>query len=202
MTRHGQHSSATPEWGTPLSIIEIARTTLGTIDLDPCSDSTWNARIGAWRILTANDDAIKTPWVVGAPAPGDAHRESALRAERGFRCTAFVNPPGEKTGELVAAFWCALTNYYRLGWISSAIWIGFSVEQLSRLQRIGAPHHPLEFPTSVPSTRVSYLQPSGDTGDVPGHASFITLLPERSERKAQTDRFFHAARTLGAVINA
>jgi hypothetical protein len=185
-----------------MTIVEIARATLGSIDLDPCTDSTWNARIGAWRILTASDDALNTPWVVGAPAPGDAHRESALHAEPSWRCTALVNPPGEKTGALVAGFWRALTHYYRLGWISSAVWIGFSVEQLSRLQRVGAPSHPLEYPTCIPSERVSYLEPSGYPGEQPGHASFITLLPDRARKKAQVDQFHRIARPLGAVINA
>lgn len=47
---------------TPENIIEAARRTLGTIDLDPASSAAANERVRATRFFTKEDDGLSQPW--------------------------------------------------------------------------------------------------------------------------------------------
>lgn len=197
--RSGQHSSKSDDWGTPPEIVAIAQRVLGHIDLDPASSPERNATIAAWNIITREQDGLRTPWVQGAPTPSYVCDVQALRAPIGQPgIHVFLNPPGDKSGELVAGFWRALAGYHQLGWIDTAFYVGFSVEQLARLQRVGAPSHPLLFPTCVPDERIEYMRPDGTRGEQCGHASFLTLV---TRSRSRTRDFATAARQLGAVIN-
>ncbi len=190
----GQHSSKTPEWGSAARIGVFARAVIGEIDVDPASSEKWNCVVGAHRFIAKRENGLRTPWVTGAPPP---HQLVAKRrVAKAARHTAFLNPPGNKTGTLVAGFWRALATYHELGWISSAVYVGFSVEQLARLQRVGAPSHPLEHATLVPSRRLHYSVRPGVAGEQPGHASFVTLL---STSRAEVDRFVRLGAELGHV---
>jgi hypothetical protein len=190
----GQHSSATPEWGTTARILDLGREVIGPFDVDPTSSPFWNRTVRAARIITAREDCRKVPWVPGGPLPTAI--TPARRGGKPERYTAIVNPPGSRDGELVAFCWRALAGYHELGWITSAIWVGFSVEQLSRLQRVDAASHPLEHVTLVPSRRLHY-RPRRGAAAAPGHASFVTLLTT-SPREAA--RFAQLGRPLGHVI--
>lgn len=55
-------SSDSPEWYTPDEVIERVLTVLGSIDLDPCSNSKSQPRIPAARHYTADDDGLAQPW--------------------------------------------------------------------------------------------------------------------------------------------
>jgi hypothetical protein len=187
------HSSASPEHGTPTEFIELAKHALGPIYMDPSSSSRWNMRVGAYRYITKEEDGLIQPWFPGAPQPNTPNME---RVSRDY--TAFVNPPGEPTGHLVARFWSALAAYYVAGWCKSAIWIGFNIEQMARLQRVGAACHPLQFPTLVPSMRARYINRDGRPNDTP-HSSFVTLLSDSIE---QIERFHAEAKKFGHVIIA
>jgi hypothetical protein len=220
----GQHSSKSPEHGTPARIVQFARDVIGRPDLDPASSAKWNRVVGAERFFDKRTNGTATPWVPGAPAPlaalnrFRAHavadiesiaRDAELegRHEEARRILAqvalagavsvFLNPPGDRKGVLVAAFWASLSAYFALGYVRSAIWVGFSLEQLARLQRVGAASHPLEHLTLVPSHRLRYSAKLGKSGDAPTHGSFLTLLT-RSRTEAQ--RFRVLGRELGHVI--
>jgi hypothetical protein len=190
----GQHSSASEDWGTDPEVIAKLRTVLGRFDVDPASSPKWNRVIGAKRIITKRQDGRRTPWVPGAPPPRDIRGRPA-RARLDER--AIVNAPGEESGENVATYWYATAGYYDLGWLSCAGWIGFSVEQLSRLQRVGAASHPLLHVTCVPEKRRKYSIKPGTVGEQPGHASFITLLPRD---RTQVSIFVAEFRELGHVV--
>jgi len=56
------YSSARNEWQTPQSIIEHAVTALGSIDLDPCSTSKYDARVPAKWHFTAEDNSLAQHW--------------------------------------------------------------------------------------------------------------------------------------------
>lgn len=193
-----QHSSATPEHGSPPEFVELAHNTYGVPDVDPASSPAWNGLVRARRIITAEENGLRTPWFEGAPPPLEL-RTNPMRAPVALKAyTVFLNPPGEPTGDLVAQFWFALTEYYRLGWISAGIWIGFNVEQLARLQRTGAPTHPLAEVTLVPANRKGYRITPTKINPQPPHASFVTLLA----RPAPTRKRFAAyAAELGYVVN-
>lgn len=194
------HTLLTHDHGTPRAIITLAHAVIGKPDLDPASHPKWNEAIQARRIITEEQDAHVAPWFPDAPLP---HR---LRTDR--RCcpdeqpgeTVFNNPPNDRRGKVVAFFWRTLVEYWLRGWCRSAIFVGFNVEQLSRLQRVGARSSPLKHPTIVPRERPEYLdaatlQPQTD----PAHASFVTLL-SRDPREITT--FIALGHELGDVVNA
>lgn len=199
------HSAATDVWGTPPELIQLARTTLGWIDCDPATDATWNQRIGAYRILTAQDDGTRTPWMLGGPKPADAARIPCTDRDRQYH--VFCNPPGDKRGELVAAYWRALAGYLATGWVTAGIWVGFSIEQLARLQRVGAVSHPLQHTTLILAERSNFLKSFDVAGADPSHANFVTLVTAPGRDLVSTDRrhvlrntFLAAAAPLGAVV--
>jgi hypothetical protein len=176
---------------------EIHATFDGPPDLDPASSPAWNDLLQARRIITAEDDALVTPWCAGAPAPNRLLTDRRM-APSGHRCTVALNPPGDPRGELVAAFWRTLVAYYFRGWVTAAVWVGFNVEQLSRLQRVGARSHPLRHPTCVPRDRIAYRSSLTDLGEQPPHASFVTLL---SREPRQIETFAALGSDLGCVTN-
>ncbi len=194
---NAQHLSLTENWGTPPPLIRLERQTMGRIDLDPASDEEWNFSIGAARYIDKATDGLKTPWTPGAPAPDRVLDEHALRAEAGWSMTVHVNPPGDKKGRLVAAFWRALTGYFALGWVTSACYVGFSLEQSSRLQRVGARFSPLSCVTLVPDERVPYMVTRTLQSSQPGHASFLSLL---SHSRIERERFCDLGTELGEVV--
>lgn len=195
--RNAAHLSISPEQGSPPVFVELAHAVMGGIDLDPASSPAWNRNVGATRIITAAENGLRTPWVAGAPSV----LELRTRPVPGFgeRVRVLVNPPGDKRGELVAEFWYGVTTYFALRWISSAIWIGFNVEQLSRLQRVGAPTSPLREMTLVPEERKNYIdeRTGREQSDAP-HASFVTLLTRDPRER---ERFAGLAGRLGDVVN-
>lgn len=193
------HSLLTHDHGTPPEVIRIVHETIGEPDVDPASHPKWNTRIKARRIITEQQDGRVTPWFTDGPAP------NRLLTDR--RCcpaelpgeTAFNNPPNDRRGELVAFYWRTLVEYWMRGWCRSAVFVGFNVEQLSRLQRVRARRHPLQLPTLVPRQRIEYLDAvTGKPQPDAPHASFVTLL-SRDPREIQT--FAALGSELGVVVN-
>lgn len=195
------HLLQSHDHGSPDPFIAIAREVLGLISVDPASSAKWNKRVGAARFITAEQNAIRTPWFPGAPSPLQLRTKSLppIASSAHQPGTVFLNPPNDKRGDLVAAFWWALARYFRLGWCTAGIYVGFNVEQLSRLQRVSADSHPLEHVTLVPASRENYID--GETlqlqEDAP-HASFVTLL-SRNPREIET--FACLGGKLGHVVN-
>ena len=54
--------SGDDEWYTPPEIVEIARQTMGTIDLDPASSPEANAIVQAKTYYTKEDNGMNHPW--------------------------------------------------------------------------------------------------------------------------------------------
>jgi hypothetical protein len=59
---HVGHNSGENEWYTPLKIIELARLTMGSIDLDPASCERANQTVKAQKIYTEQDSGLLQPW--------------------------------------------------------------------------------------------------------------------------------------------
>jgi len=55
-------SSNTNAWNTPSIIIDKTIELMGSIDLDPCSDSYTNPNVPAERHFTIDDDGLNQPW--------------------------------------------------------------------------------------------------------------------------------------------
>jgi len=168
------------EWHTPKPIVEAARTTMGGIDLDPCSHEEVNDVVQATRFYTAADDGLKQPW-----------------AGR-----VFVNAPGG----LVAPFWLKLISEP----IDEAVWVGYSLEQLQVLQRVRARKTPLDFPMCVPSKRIAFLESAAKRdarfaklraqgkrcaeATSPSHANYVAYLG------ANIDRFAAVFSQFGQIV--
>ncbi len=171
-----EHSSASPDWGTPVDVIEAIRMVLGgVIDLDPFSSELFNEAVQARNIYTLKDDALSIPiWHPG---------------------TAIVNPPGDKSGELVKRCWEKLIEQYLMGQISSAVWVGFNISQLQTLQLAKVEANPMHFPFCVPSSRWCFRETTSDhqpslfgepdrtlvEGTQPTRTNFACLLPDRNK---------------------
>jgi hypothetical protein len=204
------HTMGTAEWGTDSELIRHAKMTLGFIDLDPCSGPNWNQEIGASRIITKDQDCRIEPWIEGIPMLRSGSHLSAddMRKlsqvvlppnDKGARqLHVFCNPAGDKYGELVAHCWRTITAYHRAGWIGAAVWIGFSVEQLARLQRVGAVASPLDYITIIPARRRSFMVAPGVAGTAPSHAAFLTLIGGDAEMQKR----FMSNSALGQAITA
>lgn len=59
---HVSHNSGNNEWYTPIEIIETARLTMGSIDLDPASSDIANETVQAKAYYTAEDNGIEQEW--------------------------------------------------------------------------------------------------------------------------------------------
>ena len=182
-TLQALHSSESQNHGTPPEYIEAARRVLGTIDLDPASSALFNELTKAKRFFTKEDDGLAQDW----------------------SGTVLLNPPGDKEGKLPKLFWAKLMSEYCAGRVTSAIFIGFSIDQLQTLQNTGGAG-PLMFPLCVPRRRMQFVKSLkvrtqtdlflGDTkaevGKQPTKANFVSFLPPRSpfnETNSQTDKF-------------
>jgi ParB family chromosome partitioning protein len=56
------HSGKTSEWYTPTKYIEIARSTMGGIDLDPASCALANETVKATHYFTVEDNGLRHAW--------------------------------------------------------------------------------------------------------------------------------------------
>ncbi len=196
--KNAQHSADSAEHGTNPEIIALARAALGEIDLDPASSPEWNELVGAKRIFTKETNGLTSPWWYGAPDPSSLRLEPHAAPENpSWRFRVFLNPPGSKDGSLVARFWNTLELHYRWSWVTSAVWVGFSLEQLARLQRVGAGSHPLHHTTIIPRDRQGYRDTPTHVDDQPTHASYITLL---SDTPSEIQTFAALGAELGHVV--
>lgn len=169
---NAQLSADDCDWGTDPRWISHARKTLQRVDMDPASSLEFNQYIGATEIITRRQDFRRTPWMFGGPKP-----RFAAQVVCPYVADYHVihNPPGDKRGELVAFGWRTLAGYFANGWISAAVFIGFSLEQLARLQRVGAVASPLDHYTIIGESRPKFRK-LGVTKTQPTHAAFMTLL--------------------------
>lgn len=174
-----QHSSTTPRWGTPRLIVEIARGVLGTIDLDPFSDASWNETVGAGRFLSVEDDAFTCAWLEGAPTAASILADPSVYPGSPTAGTALINPPGCPRGDMVKSAWRMTEWHHRTGWLAGGVlWVSFNIGQLATLQG-HAPRSPLhgDFLRCIPRRRLDYDKAPGVKGGAPPHASALVLLP-------------------------
>ncbi len=144
-----QHLAKTCEWGTPRFIVDSAHVVMGGIDLDPASSAYHNQTVEAKAYFTKEDDGLKQRW----------------------HGRVFLNPPGDRSGQLVKEFWAKLMWEYLHQRVTEAIWVGFSLEQLVSLQKLEGVQHPLKFPTCIPRSRLKF----GGKGS-PTHGNYVTYL--------------------------
>lgn len=205
------HLSESNEAYTPREVVEAARATLGTIDLDPASCPLANTVVKALMFysLTNGPSGLDSTW----------------------RGNVFCNPPGGK-GEgnesLTKLWWKHGVEEWLAGRTEAMIWIAFKLDfdQTTQVRRKGEPRGllPLDFPRCIPSRRLAYLTPTLPgptpknphrkptkqqlddhaktglcTGESPPHASSIIFLPGR-DAFADVKRFREAFASIGEVV--
>ena len=168
-----QHLSKSFWWGTPPHIIEAARETMGSIDLDPASCERSNEIVKAAHIFDLERNGFTAVW----------------------NGNVFLNPPGGKCDEnglpsednsgqsATKAWWFKLASEWKLGHISNAIFLGYSVEILQTTQ-VDTPEIdginlpiPLDFLLCFPSRRLSFLNEENKAVTGNTHASVVVFLP-------------------------
>jgi len=189
----GEFSSLSPDYGTPDNYVDSARYVFnGEIDYDPCSSELFNTVIRALKIYTRSDNGLAehNHWVGNG----------------------LVNPPGDKSGNLVKRFWEKLVREWMCGRTTAAIYVGFNINQLQTLQRTRVEANPMHFPICVPEGRMEFSTTSKDhqialfgekprelvVADDPGHPNFIALLPDK-RKPWMVDRFYREFSKYGAV---
>jgi hypothetical protein len=193
---HARHTCDNADWNTPAYLVEIARSVLGTIDLDPASDAQANLVVQATHYFTVADDGLSQEWAG----------------------QVFLNPPG---GE-VAPFWRKACASFLSQDIESLFWVGYSLEQLQTLQRVPAAWTPLTaHALCIPRTRIAFVEneamrakrlaridelnaerrtrglpprPHSLVADAPTHANYLSYLGP------DVAAFRDACQTLGQVI--
>lgn len=115
-----EHSSKTAEHYTPPYIIDIARNTMGSIDLDPasCADAQETVRARCW--ITKEQDALRVGWPEVAPFN---------------QVNVWLNPPGDKSGSLPKAFFGRLAHYTLASFVKQFCYLAFNISHLKTCQK-------------------------------------------------------------------
>lgn len=184
-------SSDSDDHGTCVSYVEAARYTLGSFDLDPCSNSYWNHwTVKARTFYDERIDCLKSP----------------------LYGNVLMNPPSCDTPTKkisVRPFWEKLVDAYVRGEVDAAVYVVFSLNQLTMLQ--SSPIHPLQFIAMFPRERGRFLQRGKHNGppvpgDQPTHGNALVLMPTRRSpdaRRAMVARFIERSKDLesgGAIV--
>jgi hypothetical protein len=168
-----QHSSATVEHYTPADIVEAARATLGGIVLDPASCPEANKTVRAAEYFTQAEDGLARQWHgrIFLNPPGGVLRFVSGR----WIVPERRNPHEDKSSAFV--WWQKLVNEYSLGRVSSAVFVGFTLEILRTSQEAALPVQ--AFARCYPRERLRF------GGNSPTHGNVIAYLgPDYGRFKA------------------
>lgn len=179
---NAQHLAKSGEHGTPVEVVDAARLVLGVFDLDPASSAEHNKVVKASQFFTTEDNGLIQTWFghVFLNAPGTCELK-VCKNDKVCSC------------KFVRKFWNKLIAEYLHGAVQSAIWIGFSLEQLASLQN-HTNDDPLSFPLCYPKKRMKFR------GDNPTHANYIALLPDKTCVDRQETLFHEHFTPFGRVV--
>lgn len=163
---------------TPAFIIELAREVLGTIDLDPASDSDANKTIQATKYY--DKDGLQNVWLGrvflnppgGLVAPGDYRQLASKERVKGAYSSA-------------AIWWAKLVESYELGGVTEAIFLSFNLEiflNAQKFYRMFGIKPPQAYPFCVPDKRVCYPSANGGKANSPMGASAIFYLGQNRNK--------------------
>ncbi len=173
MSANIQHSADSVRWGTPAEWIEREREVFdGPIHFDPCSESEFNAVVGAecyFSLEERGENGLVLPW------PNCIKPNSGINVHE--------NPPGG----LVREFWRKTLTEPS---VRQCIWTGFAMNQLNLLADEQA--HPTDFSIVFLRSRIPFVPHStakckacAGTGGTPMVA---TCKSCRGTGKVQGDR--------------
>lgn len=214
MTDNPRHLSESTEHFTPIRVVEAARATLGSIDLDPATTEHGNEhRVRAASVFREETNGFVRPWKgrVFLNPPGgscDENGVSVRRVQKKWSCRhttwehhagtlAMLQEAQHSQSALDAfateipcthvhtgvrssqkAWWQKLVTEWEAGRVTSALFVGFSVEILQTTQVDPVGQLPLEFPICVPSRRLAYDREGPCTGQCCVQHSPLPSLPD------------------------
>jgi DNA N-6-adenine-methyltransferase (Dam) len=160
LTPEALHSSAESRWLTPPDVIEAARKTMdGVITLDPASEDNGNK-------------IVRADWFY-------SELNNGLSEENAWHGNVWLNPPGDKRGELPKRFWRRLLNEWIAGNVKQACFLLFSLNQIQTLQDVVPPTN---YPTLFFRKRLQFL--NADTlqpAKQPAQANALVYLPPKTQ---------------------
>jgi len=207
-----QHSSKSWEHYTPDSddqpYVSMIRRVLGTIDTDPASSWLAQRTIQAERWFGLQQDRSLSDGLLVT-----------------WYGNIYLNPPGGHTclvrpemkhisRSYPVIWWLKLCADYVAGNVTSAVYMGFSLEQMVTTQREGTPSV-LDFPFCVPRSRINFNYPEDTIGGKPistsdvatssnaTHANVIVYLPPNTtphDAADGVDRFKEVFEAVGTVV--
>lgn len=132
------------DWQTPPWLVEKCRTVLGGhISFDPCaSPLEYGDTVGAMSKVYRAGDALTQHWVRCA--------RCGIAAD--YPPTMLCNPPGDRSGKLVRAFWDRF-DLFSPGF-AAAVWVDFNLDHLRFITT--ARHDKLV----IPRKRIAFVDPA------------------------------------------
>lgn len=174
MKKNPHHIASSGERYTPVKIIEAARKTMRTIDLDPASCAKANTIVKATEYYS--------------PEKGQDGLDQYLVWSGN---NIFINPPGSCPKEdgifsvcgnkkkcscgLVGKFWDRVLFEHKFK-SKNFIWIGFTMNQLQSLQKREMLSGPTSFPMCIPDERICFLDENLEEMTQPSHANYISCI--------------------------
>lgn len=154
---HVSRNTGDNDWNTPNEIIDLARTVMGGIDLDPASNPAANKEIQAAKFYTKDDDGLVKQW----------------------KGRVWMNPP--YSGELIALFTEKLAESYQSGNVTQAIALVNNATETGWFQGLAAHATHVCFPFR----RVKFWYPPNSISQ-PLQGQAIFYLGDRGELFADT----------------
>lgn len=176
MAANIRHSSETNEHYTRPDTVALVRAVLGDIDLDPASSAEANKVIRAREYFTSRTNGLDREWGgrVFLNPPGGQLGLSKKAKEANPQLAARIAAERLQWGtrSRSVAWWRKLATEFQARRVSSAIFIGFSLEILQTSQEMeGATFAtPFDFTFCIPRTRLRF------DGNSPTHANVIVYL--------------------------
>ena len=145
-------SSASDEWYTPPEYIELSRSVMHGIDLDPASNDTAQTWVNATTYYTVNDNGLEQPWFG----------------------RVWLNPP---YGSQVSAWTKKATICYEQGSINQALLLVRPAAGSNWYQELSS-----RFPSCIPDKRIKFIDANGKQQKSPVHDNVLFYMGNDIER--------------------
>ena len=158
---HVAQATGGMEWYTPDPILEIARATLGVIELDPASSAAAQERVQAVRYFDVADDGLAHQWDSG---------------------NVWLNPP--YAAGLIARFAHKLVEEVRFGHVDEALWLSNNATDTVWFAELTSIAMAMFFPKG----RIRFHTPAGERPGTPLQGQVLVYVGPDVARFAAATR--------------
>lgn len=172
-----KHSSESNEHYTPSAIVEAARATMGSIDLDPATSVKANKTVKAAGFYALPINGLNYEWHgnIFCNPPGGSLRENYWDdAETCKYKRETAHEFGTRSHSV--AWWIKLMREYQAGRVKQAVFIAFTVELLQLTQGLEGVEAMTDFQVCIPAKRIQFLNENSRVGKAPSHANAIVYV--------------------------